>query len=46
VSEDGFGGWLATLSELDRALAELDALRRRVAELTAERDIWRARSGL
>lgn len=32
------------LAELDSALAELTALRRRVAELQSHRDEWRARS--
>jgi len=34
----------AALAELDAVLAELIALRRRVAELASQRDEWRARS--
>ena len=37
-------GWLEVLAALDAALAELAALKRRVEDLTAERDTWRGRA--
>lgn len=44
MTDDGWTSWLRTLAQLDAALAELAVLRRRVAELTSERDTWRAKS--
>lgn len=45
MTEQGWVSWLQALAQLDAALAEVAALRKRVAELTAERDTWRAKTG-
>lgn len=44
MTDESWASWLGTLAQLDAALAELAELRRRVAELTSERDTWRAKS--
>lgn len=36
--------WSEALAAVDEALAELAALRRRVAELESDRDTWRGRA--
>lgn len=36
--------WAEALAAMDEALAELAALRRRVAELESDRDTWRVRA--
>ena len=44
MNDAGWASWLIALAQLDAALEELRVLRRRVEELTAERDNWQARS--
>ena len=36
--------WTEALAAMDEALAELAALRRRVAELQSDRDTWRVKA--
>jgi hypothetical protein len=36
--------WAEALAAVDEVLAEIAALRRRVAELQADRDTWRGRA--
>jgi hypothetical protein len=45
MTDEGWQSWLSTLAQLDAALAELTHLRRQIAQVTAERDNWRAKSG-
>lgn len=44
MTSDRPQSWAEALAAMDEALAELAALRRRVAELQSDRDTWRAKA--